>query len=51
MITTAKNKSNNISNNNNNNVDDLVLCLSMVFHIATQQGNAFSVENFPHCLI
>jgi hypothetical protein len=37
--------------NNNNNVDDLVVCLSRVFHVATLQGNAFSVENFSHCLI
>ena len=50
MITTAKNK--NISkNNNNNNVDDLVVCLRGVFRVATQQGNAFSVENVSHCLI
>jgi hypothetical protein len=50
MITTAK--KNNISNNdNNNNVDDLVVCLSRVFHVVTQQGNASSVENFSHCLI
>ena len=45
MITTPK------KNNNNNNVDDLDVCLNRVFHVATQQGNAFSVENVSHCLI
>jgi hypothetical protein len=50
-----KKKRNNISynnnDNNNNNVEDLVVCLSRVLHVATQQGNAFSVKNFSHCLI
>jgi hypothetical protein len=50
-----KKRRNNISynnkDNNNNNVDDLVVCLSRVLHVPTQQGNAFRVENFSHCLI
>jgi hypothetical protein len=50
MIATAKIK-NTSNQNNNNNVDDLVVCLSRVLHVATQQGNAFSIENFSHCLI